>query len=306
MTNLHLPDGYHARPLTPEDAQAVTDLVAATELDVDGEVEIDLTDVQGDWERPSFDLTTMAIGVERDGTLVAFAEQFRGRAEGHVHPEHRGRGLGSALALWTEAAARAKGRRLVGQTVSDAHTSARTLLEGLGYEHGWTSWLLRINLDHIVESPSLPEGYILRDWRPDEDDRALFEVVDTAFEEWSDREGHAFEDWAVSMLGHPAVAPSTTPVVEHAGQIVGAAIGMDYGPAIDEGWVQQLAVAKEHRRLGLGRALLHESFRRFRDRGKAQAGLSTDSRTGALRLYEQVGMAVDRSYTHWSTQLGDA
>ena len=306
MTVLQFPDGYLRRPLTPEDAQAVTDLVASTELDVDGEVEIDLTDVQGDWERPSFDLATMAIGVEHDGTLVAFEEQFRGRAEVEVHPGHRGRGLGTALAHWTAGAARREGKTLVGQTVSDAHTSARALFRALGYEHGWTSWVLRIELDGLDGAPTLPGGYVLREWRPGQDDRALFDVVDTAFEEWSDREGHAFEDWAASMLRHPAVAPSTTPVVQHEGQIVGAAIGMDYGPEMKEGWVQQLAVARQHRGLGIGRALLHESFRRFRNRGKAQAGLSTDSRTGALRLYEHVGMKVDRSYTHWTMQLGDA
>jgi hypothetical protein len=32
-------------------------------------------------------------------------------------------------------------------------------------------------------------------------------------------------------------------------------------------------------------------------------GLSTDSRTGALGLYERVGMKVTRSYTHFAKEL---
>jgi len=305
MTALHLPDGYLARPLTPEDAQAVTDLVAATELDVDGQVEIDVTDVQGDWNRPSFDLATMAIGVEHDGRLVAFAEHFRGRAEVEVHPEHRGRGLGTALLRWTWQAATHEGRDRVGQTVSDAHLPAGVVLRAHDYEARWTSWVLRIDLADDPGRPRTPEGFSIRDWEPGADDRAIFDVIDTAFNEWADREGHPFEDWAASFLRHTAVSPSITPLVVHEGQVVGVAMGMDYGPELDEGWVQQLAVAKEHRGLGLGRALLTESFRRFRERGKRQAGLSTDSRTGALTLYQHVGMRVDRSYTHWSKALGE-
>jgi hypothetical protein len=53
----------------------------------------------------------------------------------------------------------------------------------------------------------------------------------------------------------------------------------------------------------LGRALLQESFRRFKAMGWDRAGLATDSRTGALSLYEHVGMRVDRSYTRWVKDL---
>ena len=303
MNDLHLPDGYRARSLTPGDVQPVTDLVAATELEVDGEVEIDVSDVQGDWNRPSFDLPTMAVGIEHDGRLVAFAEHFRGRAEVEVHPDHRERGLGTALLRWTWQAAEREGRDLVGQTVSDAHLPAGTLLRAHGHEARWTSWILRIDLADDPGHPRTPEGFSIRDWEPGADDRAIFDVIETAFDEWPDREGHPFEDWAASFLRHSAVSPATTPLVVRDGRVVGVAMGMDYGATFDEGWVQQLAVAKEHRGLGLGRALLTESFRRFREQGKRQAGLSTDSRTGALALYQHVGMRVDRSYTHWSRAL---
>ena len=305
MSDLTLPEGYRSRTLTPDDAQAVTDLVAATELDVDGSVEIDVSDVRVDWDRPNFDQAAMSIGVERDGTLVAFAEVYRGRAEVEVHPSHRGHGLGTTLMRWTWDAARRDGRDSLGQIVSDAHATARALLVANGYEVGHVSWILRIDLDHEIAPPELPDGLEIRDWRPGEDDRAVWRVIEDAFSEWPGRDEETpFEDWKATIADHEAVRPDTTPVIVDGSRIVGVAVGMDYpSDSSNEGWVQQLAVARDHRGRGLGRALLHESFRRFRAMGWTQAGLATDSRTGALTLYEHVGMRVDRSYTRWVRHL---
>jgi len=303
--DLRLPDGFSQRPLTSDDLQAVTDLVAATELDVDGEVEIDVSDVRGEWERPNFDLATMAIGVEHDGRLVAFAECYRGRGEAEVHPAHRGLGIGAALMRWTWAMARADGRNEVGQILSDAHATGIALLSTNGYEVGHTSWILRIDLDMEISWPVLPDGLAIRDWRPGEDDRAVWRVIEDAFSEWPGRDEETpFEDWSATVAGHVAVRPDVTPVVVDGDRIVGVAVGMDYQASpLDEGWIQQLAVHHDYRGRGLGRALLTESFRRFRSLGQRQAGLSTDSRTGALSLYEHVGMRVDRSYTRWVKRL---
>lgn len=69
------------------------------------------------------------------------------------------------------------------------------------------------------------------------------------------------------------------------------------------GWVQQLAVTRIHRRRGLGRALLQHAFGEFYRRDQPQVGLSTDSRTGALGLYEHVGMKVKRSYTNFAKEV---
>lgn len=300
-----LPDGYTARHLRHDDAVRVADLVAATETDVDGMAEIDVSDVRSEWGRPSFDLETMTVGVEHGPALVAFAETYRGRADVEVHPSHRGNGLGTALMAWTWAAARREGRDTVGQVVSDAHGSAIALFRANGYEIGHTSWILRIDLEDEVPPPTIPDGLVIRDWRPGEDDRAVWRVIEEAFSEWPGRDEQTpFEDWEATVANHPAVRPDTTPVALGGDRIVGVAVGMDYGEsASDEGWIQQLAVDRGYRGRGLGKALLTECFLRFRRLGRRRAGLSTDSRTGALSLYEHVGMRVDRSYTYWVKRL---
>jgi GNAT superfamily N-acetyltransferase len=70
-----------------------------------------------------------------------------------------------------------------------------------------------------------------------------------------------------------------------------------------EGWVEQLAVRADHRNLGIGRALLQTAFGELRRRGAPSLGLNTDSRTGALDLYLNIGMTLRDTYTHYSRLL---
>ena len=62
--------------------------------------------------------------------------------------------------------------------------------------------------------------------------------------------------------------------------------------ADEVGYVDKLAVRKDVRNQGLARALLVDSFAAARAHGATVCELSTDSRTGALGLYEKVGMEV--------------
>lgn len=84
---------------------------------------------------------------------------------------------------------------------------------------------------------------------------------------------------------------------------MGAAIAFDYGP-VNDAWIQQLAVTREHRGRGLGGTLIRSSFARFAEHGHTHGGLGTDSRFGtALAMYEHVGLAVRASSTHWEKRL---
>ncbi|MET0799954.1 MAG: GNAT family N-acetyltransferase [Actinomycetota bacterium] len=307
MQRIDLPDGYTARPSSRDDLGPTFELVAACERHDDGVAEVARNDIAADWDRPDFDLETMSIGVWAGTELAASGDVFMGRAEADVAPAHRGRGLGTALLRWTWRMARADGREVVGQTVSDTRTDAAELFRAHGYEVGHTSWALRIDLgDEPPAAPTLPDGLTFRDLRPGEDDRPVFEVIDVAFDEWSDRETQGFENWVTSTLRRDEVLPELVPLIVDGDRIVGVALNFHYGLDDDtEGWTQQLAVDMAYRGRGLGRALLQESFRRLHGVGYRHCGLSTDSRTGALGLYEHVGMRVRSSYTRWTKRLGD-
>src|SRR5690242_8388920 len=107
---LVLPAGLTARPLVMTDATAVFEVMAAQEaLDL-GEVAIEEADIVGDWQRPSFDVSAGTVGVFDGDHLVAYAEvSGTDRGDAAVHPDYRGRGIGTALAEWMQARARAAG-----------------------------------------------------------------------------------------------------------------------------------------------------------------------------------------------------
>ena len=143
MTTAPPPAGLTARPLTPADLDDVYAVYAADEVADAGHLAIEPEDLAGDWSRPSFDLAHDSIGVFEDGHVVAAAEVSRGgsRAEGAVHPDVRGRGIGSWLVDWTESRARDHGAASVGQNTPDGSMAQRLLL-ARGYRLGHTSWVL--------------------------------------------------------------------------------------------------------------------------------------------------------------------
>ena len=189
----------------------------------------------------------------------------------------------------------------------DTAADAINLFERHGYTRLWTSWILQIRFDDGPPAvPEIPLGYAIRDFIPGTDDRIVAALIDTAFLEWAERDPDPFEDWAAKTIARPGFEPWHLPVMIGPGdEIVAAAFLIDPDD-VSEGWVQQLAVARDHRGRGLARAVLSESFGRFHSRGAEACGVNTDSRTGALGLYEHVGMSVRLSYTHRALHFGDA
>lgn len=296
LSAMDLPPGLTSRPLRLADAEAVTDLVATAEERDVGEAQVELDDILGGWRRPAFDLSTESVGVW-DGTwLVASGEVFRGRrADACVHPDWRGRRIGTALLAWTERVAVTRGSTLVGQTVPAGSGPARFLAVH-GYQPLWTSWLLALPPGTDIPTRSLPPGYAMRGFVPGQDDRATFEVVENAFNEWPDRDPSTFEDWSAMTTGRPGFDPDLVElVVTSAGSVVGVAI---VHVMADVAFVGQLAVRADHRRRGLAQALLSSAYTRARTAGVARCELATDSRTGALGLYEKVGMEVTHTWVH--------
>ena len=297
---IELPNGLVARPATSADAGAIYELIAACELADDGVAEVDEYDITVGFGRYGFDPTLDSLLVFERDELVACAELYRGRAEGDVRPSHRGRGIGARLVSWIEARARELGDDEVGQTRTDADTAARELFLANGYEPSWTSWVIRIALEQ-PPPPEVPPGIAIRAYRAS-DAREVHKVVDAAFSEWEGRDPEPFEIWAPQVLAHPAFRPELSPLALDGDEIVGVVISCDY-PELGEGWIQQLATRATHRRRGIAQAMLRTAFGWFYEAGRWVAGVSTDSRTGALGLYEKVGMRVERQYTRYRKEL---
>jgi GNAT superfamily N-acetyltransferase len=301
---MNLPEGYAERPLVPTDAAAITAVIAAQELADVGEVVIDEADIVAEWQRPSYDVSASAVGVVRDGALVAYAEVMGGdRGDASVHPDHRGRGLGTALARWMQERAREEGATVVGMPVPQGSPGDR-LLEALGYRVRWSSWVLELPEGASVPERELPAGYTLRA-ATEADHEAVWSVLEDAFLEWSVREREPFEDWRARVPLRPGFEPWNLRVVtDPAGDVVAVAYLILTGEEdAREGYIDRLATRKDQRGRGLAQALLVDAFAQARQRGAVRSALSTDSRTGALGLYEKVGMKVSSTWVNRAIDL---
>ncbi len=292
---MRTPEGLTSRPLVPSDARAVYEVMAAQEQADLGSVEIEEADIVGDWGRPSFDVSAQTIGVFDGDTLVAYAEvSDPDRGDAAVHPDHRGRGIGTELAQWMQDTARARGATVIGMPVLVGSAGDR-LLESLGYEVRWHSWVLQLPEGVTIVERPLPEGYAVREADPSEY-RDVHVVVEDAFLEWSDRERETYEDFESVVVRRPGFEPWHLRVVtDPSGAVVGVACLSIFEPEDDrdrDAYVSRLAVRRDQRHRGLAQALLVDAYARAREHDVPTGGLSTDSRTGALGLYEKVGMRV--------------
>ena len=292
--------GFTVRPLRREEVAAAYELYATCEEDAIGVREVSQEDIESDWDRPSFDLATESIGIFDGEHLVAAAEVFKAwRADGCVLPAYRRRGLGTWLAAWSRDTARAAGGTKVGQTVP-ADTDPERFYQGLGYEVRHTSWVLELPEGQTIAAQPIPEGFTIRDYT-DQDAEGVYRLVNDAFNEWPDRVETSFGDWAAGSIGRADFEPwHLRLMISPSRELVGSCylILQD-----DTGYVQQLATRADHRGLGLARALLVDAFERSRAHGMPKQELSTDSRTGALGLYEKVGMRVRATWRNWATPL---
>ncbi len=299
---LSLPYGLTARALTMDDSRAVFEVAALQEQHDLGKVEIEAADIVADWQRPSFDVGSQTIGVFDGETMVGYGEiTGHDRGDAAVHPSYRRRGLGTTIAAWMQNCARGRGSTVLGTPVPEGSPGDR-LLEKLGYRVRWTSWVLALPEGREIQNRTLPEGYTIREAKSDEYP-ALQDVIEDAFLEWSVREREPYDDFLATTIHRPGFEPWNFRVVADAsGQIVGTALVMSGDPAI-EAFIDRLAVRRDQRHQGLGQALLVDAFARAREHGATRSALSTDSRTGALSLYQKVGMVVTDVWVNRAVDL---
>ncbi|RNL65509.1 GNAT family N-acetyltransferase [Nocardioides marmoriginsengisoli] len=274
--------------------------MAASELAVLGTVTLEEADIVADWSRPSFDVAASTVGVLDGDLLIGYAEvSDTGRGDAAVHPDHLGRGIGTALAGWMKATARAQGATEVSMPVP-AGSPGESLLRALGYEARHESWVLALPEGAEIPAQPLPPGYLLRIAGSAELEPA-YRVIEDAFGEWAGRPRHSYDDWLGRITGRPGYLPWNVQVVlDPDGAVVGA-VNVDLGTST--GFVNQVAVRADQRGRGLAKALLAAAFASAREHGATRSELSTDSRTGALDLYLGLGMTVESTWINLGTEV---
>ncbi|MEV0001181.1 mycothiol synthase [Micromonospora sp. NPDC050980] len=233
-----------------------------------------------------------------DGVLTGYAHLDTGApadgvgAELVVHPAHRRRGTGRALARAVLAAAPGPVRAWA----HGDHPSAAALAVDLGLTRARVLWQLRRPLTAVLPEPVLPEGVALRAFRPGEDDEAWLGVNNAAFAQHPEQGRWTLDDLRV-RLDEPWFDPAGFLLAVDSG--TGRLLGFHWTKVHERsgsariGEVYVLGVDPSAHRGGLGRALTTAGLTYLRDRrGLDRVMLYVDeSNTGAVALYERAGFA---------------
>lgn len=285
------------RPATLDDADAIYRLIATNEREWHGQAEVIPDQVAANLSRPLIRLErdTLVV-IAPNGDLAAWAWLHDGKhAQIDVHPAYRGLGIGTRLLDWAEAGARARGSEWFAQIVDDADTAGTELVRSRGCDVLATNWLLE---RPISSQPAVaPEGIRL-DGYDDARAQEVYELVEAAFATFQPRR-KSFEEWSELTVGRSTFLPEASTLAYAGDEVVGAVIALDG----DEGYVEQLAVRDDQRKKGVARAMLDRTCAEFLARGRTTCILWTHSGTGALAMYERLGMSVRRSTTVYRTRL---
>jgi len=317
--------GFRVRPATYADLPQVVAMYNAAELELTGAGDWTVERREDAWRQAGMDVvaSTRAV-VAPDGCIVGCVELWdhlnppaRPYVWGRVHPHWQGCGIGSALLAWALATA----PRALDRLPADArlaalaealsgHRPSIELLESMGMTTCHYFWQMITDLDRQISEPQWPAGLQIRTLRYPEDLEAVYSAeVDAFREHWGYVErpfAEAFERWKKHRFGAAKLKPELWFLALDGDEIAGQ-INSQERDDLDAGmgWILTLGVRKAYRRRGLGQALLLHTFRELQQREVPRVGLGVDAanKTGAIQLYQRVGMRVQHEYTAYELEL---
>lgn len=172
-------------------------------------------------------------------------------------------------------------------------------LRSRGFAHVRTFHRLRIDL-HPEQPVAVwsPPGVQVVPFEPSEDAwQTLHTVLQQAFAEHWGYVPVAYEAFRASHAADPAPDLPLWRVALVQDRMVGVACASGRNAEDAGGWVADLGVLSTHRGRGIARALLQALFEANRRAGRTWVGLmvDTENATGAVGLYESVGMRREQS-----------
>lgn len=240
---------------------------------------------------------------EADGTILY-------RSFGNIHPDWRGKGLGTALLPFNEDRLREMAHANNHPLDVPAYFESwggyttpgnRALLALNGYEPVRFFYeMSRDILDPLPPAP-MPNGLEVRAFK-ESHTRLIWEAIDEAFRDhWGYVE--STEDDYQRFLNSPTRKTDLWQVAWDGDQVAGMVLNNYFEEENKtfnrkRGWTDPICVRRSWRRRGLARALLVKSILMFKEMGfdDTALGVDTDNPNGARMLYESVGYKTDQTW----------
>jgi len=294
------------RAATQEDAAGIAELCNVLSRTLYDTGDVDAVEVREWFDRPELEL----FAVDQGGHIVGYADVScdedgtRFPIDIRAAPSVRGSGATDALLNAAEESARRRakpGAVLRGyaperdEELQETYRNRRFAL----IRH---SFFMEVDLPETPEEPVWPEGIAVREYDPGRDEQAAYECSQESFADHWDFHPLPIERWRAYNVESARFEPELWWLAEDGGQLAAVCLNAWHwsgDPAF--GWIGTLGVRCPWRKRGLGRALLLHSFADFKRRGATRVGLGVDAEntTGAVRLYESVGMRqVQRNDTY--------
>jgi mycothiol synthase len=305
------------RPARWADLNAVAKLThEVAEMEGDSLFVLTAEELANEWKSEGFNLERDVFVVEnQDGRLVGSEEFYNEsghhqlKADGCVHPEFRGLGIGSSLLekiaerAQAEMALAAPGERVFIQSlINNKDESGHNLLRNNGYAPVRYYWRMEIKLQEAPATVTFPAGIELRPFIKDEHAILVWQADNETFRDhWGSRDW-TYKEWSHGKFGNPNFDPTLWMVAWDGNEVAGFSQNR-FRKGI--GWIGTIAVRRPWRGKGLGTALMRHTFGEFFKRGMTTIGLGVDSAnlTGATRLYERAGMYVAGEFAIYEKEL---
>jgi mycothiol synthase len=220
-----------------------------------------------------------------------------------IHPDYTQTGIGASLMNWAQAVAEERGCEGIRAWIVDRDGYMRDLLRLRAFVRVRSVYTMWKTL--ATEPDAFPEpGGVSISPYTDADERTLYELHEAAFADHWDFRPMSFERWNVFLHGE-GWDPSLVFLAKTDEVAVGYIVGF-----LEEmsGLIGILGVLKGYRGRGIARALLHRSFTEFWRHGKkdVRLGVDTQNVSGAVGLYEAVGMSIHRRYDAFDLGTSEA
>jgi len=313
----YLDPSLNLRSARWEDINAIANLSHEV-AQMEGDVSFVMTaeELANAWRSEGFLVERDVFVVEtQNGRIVGSEEfynesgHFKLKADGCVHPEFRGLGIGTSLL--EKAAERAKVEmelaepdlRVFLQTgFNNKDEAGHVLLKTEGYSPIRYFWRMEVKLQQAPPVAVFPGGIEVRPFIKEDHAVAVWQADTEAFRDHWGSHDSTYEDWSHRKFGNPNFDPTLWMVAWDGDQVAGLSQNR-FRKGI--GWIGTIGVRRPWRKMGLGLALLQHSFGEFYKRGATTIGLGVDASnpTGATRLYQKAGMYAASEFVIYEKEL---